>query len=182
MTLFKNKYRIESTRLKGWDYRNPGYYFVTICTKNREPYFGCVVHGVMALSPVGEIAVQCWREIPHHHAGIELDEFVIMPNHMHGIVIICNSVETLHATSLRRETSMSKISPKARSLGVIIRSYKSAVTRLAGLAGFKKFAWQARYYDHIVRDKNSLCNIRQYIIDNPARWELDRENVPGLYM
>jgi REP element-mobilizing transposase RayT len=77
---------------------------------------------------------------------------------------------------------MSAISPKAGSLGVIIRSYKSAVTRLAGLTGFKEFAWQARYYDHIVRDENSLCNIRQYIIDNPARWELDRENSPGLYM
>ena len=77
---------------------------------------------------------------------------------------------------------MSEISPKAGSLGVIVRSYKSAVTRLAGLDGFQKFAWQARYYDHIVRDEHSLCNIRQYIIDNPARWELDRENSPGLYM
>ena len=182
MTLFKNKYRIESTRLKGWDYRNPGYYFVTICTKHREPYFGRVVNGGMVLSAVGERAAHCWREIPRHHAGVELDEFMIMPNHMHGIVIICNPVETLHATSLRRETLMSEISPKAGSLGVIIRSYKSAVTRLAGLAGFKNFSWQARYYDHIVRDENSLCNIRQYIIDNPARWELDRENVPGLYM
>jgi putative transposase len=136
----------------------------------------------------GEIAVQCWQEIPHHHAGIKLDEFVIMPDHMHGIVVICNPVvvvETVHAPSLlqqRGKPTMSEISPKAGSLGAIIRSYKSAVTRLAGLAGFKEFAWQTRYYDHIVRDENSLCNIRQYVIDNPARWELDRENSPGLYM
>ena len=136
----------------------------------------------MVLSPVGETAAHCWREIPRHHAGIKLDEFMIMPDHMHGIIIICNSVEMLHATSLRKETLMSEISPKAGSLGVIIRSYKSAVTRLTGLAGFREFAWQARYYDHIVRDEQSLCNIRQYIIDNPARWEFDRENSPGLYM
>ena len=89
MTLFKNKYRIESTRLNGWDYRNPGYYFVTICTKNREPYFGRVVHGGTVLSPVGKISAQCWRDIPRHHAGVELDEFVIMPDHMHGIVVLC---------------------------------------------------------------------------------------------
>jgi REP element-mobilizing transposase RayT len=184
MTLFKNKYRIESTRLKGWDYRNPGCYFVTICTKHREPHFGRVVNGGMVLSRVGEIAVYCWREIPHHHAGIKLDEFVIMPDHMHGIVVIRNPVvvvETVHAPSLGKPT-MSEISPKAGSLGVILRSYKSAVTRLAGLDGFRRFAWQALYYDHIVRDEQSLCNIRQYIIDNPVRWEQDRKKSPGLYM
>jgi putative transposase len=82
----------------------------------------------------------------------------------------------------RGKPTMSEISPKAGSLGVIVRSFKSAVTRHAGLAGFKNFSWQARYYDHIVRDEQSLCNIRQYIIDNPARWEQDREKSPGLYM
>ena len=188
MTLFKNKYRIESTRLQGWDYRNPGYYFVTICTRHREPYFGRVLNRKMVLSPVGETAAHCWREIPRHHAGIKLDEFVIMPDHMHGIVVICNPVvvvETVHAPSLQQQRgkpTMSEISPKAGSLGVIVRSFKSAVTRHAGLAGFKNFSWQARYYDHIVRDEHSLCNIRQYIIDNPARWEQDREKSPGLYM
>jgi REP element-mobilizing transposase RayT len=183
MTLFKNKYRIESTRLRGWDYRNPGYYFVTICTKNREPYFGQIVQGKeMHLSSMGEIAAQCWREIPKHHANVDLDEFMIMPNHTHGIIIICNPVvaaETLHATSLLPppgESKMSEISPKAGSLGAIIRSYKSAVTRLCGLQGFSEFAWQTRYHDHIIRNENSLFRIRQYIGNNPAKWELDKEN------
>lgn len=182
MTLFKNKYRIESTRLRGWDYRNPGYYFVTICTKNRELRFGRIMNSEMHFSPIGEIAAQCWREIPDHQTGIELDEFVIMPNHVHGIVIICNPVGMLHATSLPGKSIMSEISPKAGSLGVIICSYKSAVTRSAGLAGFREFAWQSRYYDHIIRDENSFHRIRQYIVTNPAKWELDRENLSDLYM
>ena len=181
MALFKNKYRIESIRLKEWDYRNSGYYFVTICTKNREPYFGHIVKGNMILSPVGEIAAQCWREIPKHHAGVQLDEFVIMPNHAHGIVVICSPVGTLHATSPQGKSTMSEISPKAGSLGVIIRSYKSAVTRLAGLAGFKEFAWQSRYHDHIIRDERSLHRIRHYLVNNPAKWESDRENLSDLY-
>jgi REP element-mobilizing transposase RayT len=184
VALFKNKYRIESTRLKGWDYRNPGYYFVTICTKNRDYHFGHIVNGEMHLSAIGEIAAQCWQEIPNHHTNVELDEFMIMPNHVHSIVVICNpvvAVETLHATSLPpppAESKMSEISPKAGSLGAIIRSYKSAVTRLCGLQGFTEFAWQTRYHDHIIRNENSLHQIRQYIRNNPAKWELDRENLP----
>ena len=191
MTLYKQKYRIESARLKGWDYRNPGYYFVTICTKNRAQYFGQVTNGQMHLSAAGEIAAQCWREIPIHHPNVELDEFVVMPNHMHGIVVIHEHVETLrggvetlhdggetlHATSLQ-----SIISPKAGSLSVIIRSYKSAVTKSAGLNGFKEFAWQARFYDHIIRDEKSFHKIRAYIFDNPVKWELDKENPSGLSM
>jgi putative transposase len=181
MTLFKNKYRIESARLKGWDYRNPGYYFVTICTKNREHYFGQIMDGDMHLSAVGEIATQCWQETPNHHADVELDEFVIMPNHAHGIVVIRQFVETLRATSLR-DPKMSEISPKAGSLSTIIRSYKSAVTKLAGEGGFKEFAWQSRFYDHIIRDEKAFDKIRQYIFNNPANWELDRNNLPDLYM
>jgi len=183
MTLFKNKYRIESARLKGWDYRNPGYYFVTIGTNNREHYFGQIMDGEMHLSAVGEIAAQCWREIPEHHADVELDEFVVMPNHVHGIVVIRKPVvETSHATSLRGNPKMSEISPKAGSLSTIIRSYKSAVTRFTGLNGFNGFAWQSRFYDHILRDENSFNNIRQYIFDNPVKWELDKENPSNLYM
>jgi putative transposase len=182
MTLFKNKYRIESARLKGWDYRNAGYYFVTICTKNREHYFGQITDGEMHRSAVCEIAAQCWREIPDHHVGVDLDEFAIMPNHVHGIVVIRENVETFHGTSLQGKPKMSEISPKAGSLSVIIRSYKSAVTRLAGLNGFKEFAWQPRFYDHIIRDEPSLNKIRQYIFDNPAKWELDKDNPANLHM
>jgi len=189
MTLFKDKYRIESTRLKGWDYRNPGFYFITICTKNREHYFGNIADDEMHLSAAGEIAAQCWREIPVHHAGVELDEFVVIPNHVHGIVVIrehgfdetLQIVETLQATSLH-DHKMAAISPKAGSLSVVIRSYKSAVTKLAGLDSCQEFAWQSRFYDQIIRDENSFNKIRQYIFDNPVKWELDQDNPSNLTM
>jgi putative transposase len=191
MTLFKDKYRIESARLKGWDYRTPGYYFVTICTKNRQHSFGHVTGGEMHLSAEGEIAARCWREIPSHHTGVELDEFVVMPNHVHGIVVINAPVETLHATSLpprlatslpSRDPEKSKISPKAGSLGAIIRSYKSAVTKYAGLNGVNEFNWQARFYDHIIRDEKTFDKIRRYIFENPSQWETDKDNPSNLYM
>jgi putative transposase len=183
MALFKNKYRIASARLKGWDYRSAGYYFVTICTQNRQHFFGEVLDGAVHLSPLGEIAAQFWAEIPSHHAGVGLEEFVIMPHHMHGIIVIVASaaVETLHATSLR-DPKMSAISPKAGSLGVIVRSYKSAVSHWAGLNGMASFEWQPRFYDHIIHDEKSFNQIRQYISNNPSQWESDRENPANLYM
>jgi REP element-mobilizing transposase RayT len=181
MTLFKNKYRIQSARLKGWDYRNPGYYFVTICTRQRQHFFGAVMGDDVQLSSIGEIAAKFWEEIPSHHQGIELDQWTVMPNHVHGIVII-HTVETFHGTSLPEKPKMSEISPKAGSLSVIIRSYKSAVSRWAGMNGYKDFVWQTRFYDHIIRDEKSLKNIRRYIVDNPVKWETDKENPSNLYM
>jgi REP element-mobilizing transposase RayT len=133
------------------------------------------------LTPLGEIASEYWKQIPSHHAGVEIDEFSIMPNHGHGIVIISErsvetlrTVETLHvetlpATSLQH----SAISPRAGSLSTIIRSYKSAVTKWAGLNGYSSFVWQARFHDSIIRDEASLNRVRQYIIDNPLKWVTD---------
>jgi putative transposase len=115
---------------------------------------------------------------------VELDEFVIMPHHVHGIIVIVAPavvVETLHATSLR-DLKMSAIAPKAGSLGAIARSYKSAVSHWAGLNGKTSFEWQPRYYDHIIRDEKSFNQIRQYISNNPSQWESDRENPANLYM
>ncbi len=107
MTLFKNKYRIETTRLRGWDYASAGWYFVTICTRNRLPFFGAMERGDMRLSPIGEIAADFWAQIPRHTAGnVDVDAFIVMPNHVHGIVVT-TSVETLHCNVSR----MSRISP-----------------------------------------------------------------------
>ena len=170
MTKFQDKYRVESARLRGWDYASAGWYFVTICTHHRACIFGRVVDGDVELSPLGEIAYQYWAEIPEHNPGVGIDTFTIMPNHMHGIVVI--PVETLHATSLPQDP-MSAISPKAGSLSAIVRSYKSAVTRWAGLYGYESFAWQARFHDHIVRDEPELNRIRRYIHNNPLKWALD---------
>ena len=183
MTLYKNKYRIETTRVRGWDYRNAGFYFVTLFTQDRRSTFGDIHAGLVHLSTLGEIAHQYWVEIPAHHQGIALDEFVIMPNHVHGILCINHTaVETLHATSLpphdisKRNPAMSNISPRSGSIGAIIRSYKSAVTNWARRHGHRDFVWQTRYFEHIIRNEESFQRIRQYILENPLNWESDQEN------
>ncbi len=199
MTLFKNKYRIESARLKGWDYRSPGYYFITICTRKREHHFGAVENDDVRLSAMGEIAAQCWNENPQHHKGIELDEWVVMPNHVHGIIVM---VETLQcnvstgatstgatstgatstgATSTGVDEKMSAISPKTGSVSVAVRSFKSAVTRLAHEAGHE-FGWQERYWDRVIRNEAELNRIRNYIRANPSNWNKDQNNGDGIWM
>ena len=177
MTLFKNKYRIESTRLKGYDYSSPGEYFVTICAGGMVEYFGDVVNGEMKRNDVGEIAHKMWMNIPIHHKYITIDEFVVMPNHVHGIIVIN---ENEHGRDVACNVS-TKISPKRGSLGTIVRSYKSAVSNWCHLNGHPDFSWQPRFYDHIIRDEKGLNAIREYIHNNPAQWEYDRNDASGLY-
>jgi putative transposase len=185
MDKFQGRFRIASTRLKDWDYSSAGWYFVTICTRNQKPFFGEVFEDKVELSSLGEIAIQMWREIPYHHSGVELDEFVIMPNHIHGVIILSSeeqgasqdkSVETLHATSVQSSMNeeMAEISPRKGSLSVVIRSYKSAVSRWSRRNGIEDFAWQSRYFDHVIRNEESLRKIRRYIRENPMKWALDR--------
>ena len=237
--LFPNKYRVSSTRLPHQDYGTPGGYFVTICTNNWVTFLGDVVDVTMQLSKIGQIVDRFWREIPDHFESVSIDEYVVMPNHIHGIVVIeryrdydppidngysptdsgvatedgcppfddvaitdngCSpndndvaanknhpptdngasnnnypptdsGVETLQCNvSTRQDTDgmnqqangairdmaqqqrrMSQISPKPSSLGAIIRSYKSAVTRWCRKNGYDQFAWQPRFYGHIIR-------------------------------
>jgi putative transposase len=157
--LYKNKYRVESARLKNWDYSSPGGYFITICTKNRELYLGKIVNDEMVLSEMGQIVNNHWREIPIHFPHAQLDEFVVMPNHFHGIIKIENNVET----------------PKlgvSTKLGVIINQYKRICTIQIKKHEYD-FAWQSRFYDHIIRNDDELNLIRQYIINNPMNWHND---------
>lgn len=180
MTLYKNKYRIETTRLKDWNYSSHGYYFITICTKSKKCFFGNVHNEEMYLSEIGKTSNQHWLEIPEHFENVNLGEFIIMPNHIHGIIIINNDgnivVETRHGVSLRK-SSMNKFSkPVKGSLSVIINHFKSSVTRCCHKNGYFYFSWQSRFYDHIIRNEKSLKEIREYIINNPAKWELDEYN------
>jgi putative transposase len=193
---FRNKYRIPSARLQSWDYRWAGAYFITICTRNRQHYFGEIANGEMQWSPVGIIADILWHEIPHHARNAGLDAFVVMPNHVHGILILndkidTTTVETLHATSLQpkidtptiqslhatslqpKNEMMASISPKQGSVSTIIRSYKSAVTKHAHRLGFD-FEWQTRFHEHIIRDQKSFEKIQSYITANPLKWEDDK--------
>ncbi len=174
MELFQKKYRIKSTRLQHWNYGSNGFYFVTISTKNRLHSLGRIENSIVILFRTGEIASLCWQEIPSHFVGVSIDEFVIMPNHVHGIVIINRNVETSHVMSLQRENLFAK--PIGGSLSVIIQQFKSSVTRWCRKEGISHFMWQSRFFDHIIRDERSLNRIREYIQINPQKWEYDREN------
>ena len=194
MEKFQNKYRIPSARHPYWDYRWPGAYFITICTQNRVHYFGEINNGKMVLSNVGVIADILWHEIPHHAPNVELGAFVVMPNHVHGILILTengndnDNVATGHALSLPTEIPTDIFTEKPiektigqqrfqnigkNSISSIVGSYKSAVTKHAHRLGLE-FAWQSRFYDHIICDTKSFQNITRYIINNPANWRGDK--------
>ena len=183
----QKRYRIKSTRLQNWDYRWNASYFITICTGGRECYFGDIKDKKVKLSEIGILADKFWSEIPDHFHFVKLDAYVIMPNHVHGIIIIDKShdVEPLHATAplpgnfnndgKNKNEKMANISPKQGSLATIIRSYKSIVTKNAKYIN-SDFYWQSRYHDHIIRDQKSLENIRTYIKENPKKWGKDELN------
>ena len=183
--IFKNKYRTDSARLQNWDYGWDGAYFITICTKNRECSFGDVYEQKMELSRIGIIADICWTEIKRHSDHIELGEYIVMPNHIHGIVILSgNPVETRHALSLPHVLSLRDNHNQSigqqrfqnqgkNTISSIIGSYKSAVTKHARRLGFE-FNWQSRFHDHIIRDQESFDRISEYIRNNRINWEKDK--------
>ncbi|MCS6804883.1 MAG: transposase [Blastocatellia bacterium] len=218
-----------SIRLKGYDYAQPGAYFITICTHDRACLFGDVVDGKMRLNAMGQMVQQCWQEIPCHFPHVELDAFVVMPNHIHGILVITDTnvgarhvgarhAGARHAVPLHHAmpvppppmppqnpipssnampphdavpprnipTSPNTTTPRTEQFGkpvagtvpTIIRSFKSAVTQRINAVRRTPGApvWQRNYYEHIIRDNDSLYRIRQYIRDNPLRWMFDRAN------
>lgn len=167
---YKNKYRIPANRLNGWDYGSAGFYFVTICTKDKQPYFGNIIssdNGAALLpTQIGSIAYNYWIEIPKHFPFVELDEFVIMPDHVHGVLLINNPEH--HAWK------PNQFGPQSMNLPSIIRGYKASVKKHANTNNIP-FDWQTRYYDRIIRNENELQVIRQYIINNPMNW-LENKN------
>jgi REP element-mobilizing transposase RayT len=182
MTLYQNQYRIETTRLQNWDYTTYGAYFITICTHNRENLFGHIANGEMHLNDNGKIVEQCWYNLPNHYPNLILDAFVIMPDHIHGIMMI-NAVETgLKPVSIHSQktglkpvsTSQSPSPSSSKSHGIFefVRALKTFSSRqineINGTPG--KPRWQTRFHDRIIRDEPELQQKRQYIHDNPAKW------------
>jgi REP element-mobilizing transposase RayT len=177
--IFKNKYRINTTRAPWWDYGDNGRYFITICTSNREYYFGKIIGGEMQLSDIGERATRSWIQIPEHFPFAKLDEFVIMPNHIHGIIIIAKSDLKFELNKMRESIeskSKNKFGPQSNNLASIIRGFKIGVTIFCNKKKYL-FGWQSRYYDHIIRDDDELNRIRSYIMNNPANWTDDEHFV-----
>ncbi len=205
--LYKNKYRISTVRLQNWDYGWNAAYFVTICTKNRIFYFGDIVietqnivspqsqqnimspqlQQKMQLSKIGTIANNCWHEIPKHFPFVKLGAFVIMPNHVHGIVIIDKSVQTQNIASPQQNNvspqlqknitppkmSKNKFGPQSQNLASIIRGFKIGVTK-QGRQINPDFAWQSSYHEHIIRNEKSFHNISEYIVNNALNWKGDK--------
>jgi putative transposase len=172
-----DKHHRRSVRLKEYDYSQAGAYFITICAYNRECILGDVVDRGVSLSAVGKIAKLFFEEIPNHFEGVALDKFVVMPNHLHGIITIQN-VGVQNFEPLQKQNAFQHIMPK--SLGSIIRTYKSAVTHWCRNNGYEHFKWQRNYYERIIRDEDELRAIREYIAENPLKWESDKEN-PSIY-
>ncbi len=191
--LFLGKYRNDSFRKPFWDYRNDGAYFITICTKDNEHFFDEIKEGKMNLSPMGVIAYILWQEIKNHTENCRLGEFVVMPNHIHGILILENNgpstdvacnVRTgecnAHTDALPNSEFMAQISPKSTSISTIIRSYKSAVTKYANHLEYP-FAWHKLFYDHVIRTDASFDRISTYIQNNPKNWERDSKRKTKTY-
>ena len=202
MTYHPDIHHRRSIRLKDYDYSDAGAYFVTVCAWRKENMFGKISEGKISYSDVGEIISHIWRNLPDRFASIELDEFVIMPNHIHGIIVL-NVGAGLALPGTRPDSPPSRtceIKPKrkgaassaptknnltnpdainhAPTLGDIMRTFKSvstiAVNRHFDRRGYP--LWQRNYYEHIIRNESELHPIREYIRYNPLKWDEDEEN------
>lgn len=181
-----------SIRLHGYDYTQPGYYFVTICTANRQCLFGQIIEGKMQLNRSGKLICWHWKRIPKHFHDVCLDEHVVMPNHLHGIIRIVGAKHSNNAVAYYQENLDSNASPlrvpirpagtQPQSLAAVIQNFKSITTRKINriLRTPGSTIWQRNYYEHVIRNEESLNRIREYIIYNPARWMHDRENPDGV--
>ena len=196
MKKFAGKYRIQTARAPWWDYANDGAYFVTICTAHRKCCFGDVADGKMHFSTLGQIANNIWEEIPRQFPYAELGEYQVMPNHVHGIIVIngnsgrdaINRVSTpriaeTDASIAETDASNADETPGGitgnnnpmlnDNLSRILRWYKGRVTFECHQTD-AKFGWQERFYDIIIRDTASYHRISEYIINNPTRWDADK--------
>ena len=184
MKQYRTIHNRKSIRLKEYDYSQPGGYYVTLCTSEKECVFGEVVEDEVRLSPIGAIAKRCWDEIPKHFPMVELDEYIVMPNHIHGIIILNDLGRDVQLIRMNNNVGVEYIQPLpttfqyviSKSLGSIVRSYTAADTRECRKRNKYDFSWQRNYYDHIIRDDKDLDNVRNYIIDNPLKWAADEEN------
>jgi REP element-mobilizing transposase RayT len=174
-----------SIRLRGYDYSQPGSYFVTVCTSNRECLFGNVADGEVALNHVGRVVDEEWSYTEIIRPEVEVDEFVVMPNHLHGIITIRQpegSVGAHGRAPLPAGHALLQRPP--RSLGSLIAGFNSAATKRINQSRHtpSQPVWQRNYYEHVIRGETDLNRIRQYIRDNPARWTEDIYNPTNVSM
>ena len=195
--------RRRATRLRGYDYSQLGAYFVTVCIQHREYLLGTISDGKMRLNEIGQIVVECLSYIPQHFPDVDLDAYVVMPNHIHGIIAWGTSLPghphlpdttkdrrgEVPSTSLRKTKPVGAGSPRpsqnnpnlinetpSTSLGKIVAYFKYQSTKYINRHRntFRIRLWQRNYHDHIIRDDTDLQRLREYIQINPMKWELDQ--------
>ncbi len=177
----------QSIRLKSYDYSGNGAYFVTICVQDKQELFGTIDDGEMKLNTYGEIAQQVWQSLPTRFPGTDLDYCVIMPNHVHGIIVRTKEISNIYdkndvkaqqdASSMKSTLQMYATAPRRwQLLGEIVRTFKAATSRLIHKEGCEEFAWQRNYYESILRNDVQLTAIRNYIASNPQTWHKDTLN------
>ncbi|RLD52358.1 MAG: transposase [Bacteroidetes bacterium] len=173
--LYKNKYKISSNRLQGYDYASEGAYFITVCTAKHIIEFGEIINNKMGVNKFGEIVNDEWFKSEKIRKEISLGEFCIMPNHIHGIVFKGNP----HLPDIENNIPQTfdyknKFKVQHKNISTFINQFKGACTRKIIKAGNKSFAWQTNFYDHIIRNKKELNIIENYIRKNPENWEDDK--------
>lgn len=174
MNQYHSQYHRRSIRLQGYDYSQTGFYFITLCTRDRQCWFGEIKNGKMHLNSIGYIVAEEWLKSAEIRSEIELDEWIVMPNHFHGIVIIKTEIKNGLGEPFENHAG----ARKPRSLSTLISGFKAGVTKrineIRQVSGVS--IWQRNYYEHIIRDELSLYNIRKYILENPLSWWEDPEN------
>jgi len=180
----KNSYNPQinrhSLRLKDYDYSSAGAYFVTLCTQNRVCLFGQVIDDEIVLNKNGKIVRDEWLRTSEIRHEIVLDEYVVMPNHFHAIILIndCRGDQLVARTDNLQVARTNTNGPKSGSIGAFIAGFKSVITKhvneIRQTPGVP--VWQRNYYEHVIRDEDELKEVRQYILTNPMKWALDREN------
>ena len=201
-----------SPRLRGYDYRQPAAYFVTVSTKDRAPVFGVIRDATVELNDTGEIIRSVWQSLPGRFPGVTVDQFIVMPDHVHGIVHLAGAGVMNPAPTAPGSAGVMSPAPTAPGAGVmnpaptepgsagvmnpaptepgagvmnpaptlgeVVRVFKAVSARLIRVSGQPEFAWQRNYYEHVVRADADLHRVRQYILDNPAAYELKHEEPP----
>ncbi|HEU4759378.1 MAG TPA: transposase [Dehalococcoidia bacterium] len=170
-----------SIRLPNYDYSRSGAYFVTVCTQGRHCLFRDVVDGKVVLNSCGDIVQACWDDLPNHYEQVTLDAFVVMPNHVHGLILISDAIVVVVGAGFK--PAPTKPAPTRRhGLPEIVRAFKTFSSRrineLRGVSGAP--VWQRNYYEHIVRHEEELQRIRQYVHENPFKWSEDPDNPSNL--
>ncbi|MDO4224037.1 MAG: hypothetical protein Q4D05_08460 [Acinetobacter sp.] len=158
-------HRRKSLRLAHYDYSQQGMYFITICCHNRECLFGKIENGEVQLNELGKKAWQCWQDIPKFYPQVKLHDFVVMPNHIHGIIEITHQIQT------QCDTQKQVIRGTSQTIGAMVRGFKAGVTSWARQHTSYDVIWQRNYYEHIIRNEQSYLYVVEYIRNNPLSWE-----------